>query len=582
MQFNGIVWALLVAAGAVALAVIVRTKWLQSHTLRKCVLLSVVLHAVVAVVCTCLGGRSPASWGTHEAGRMTMLVVAAEEPSEVLTLNDTAELDQFPLPEARLLSTDAVSDAASTDTASTDTAMAVAGPLDGDRVAAGEPAQVSAAPPADHVPLLEVAGDEGRREETEAGQDAEPEQAKEEAMPVAAAGSSLPATDASPALPSAGAVPAASAAAAVPAVYADRMTGRRASAAAARGGSQETERAVQAALAWLAAAQSSDGRWSAVRHGGGVERSVPGHHRHAAGAHSDHGVTGLALLAFLGAGNTHREGGFSETVARGLRFLTEHQRADGSLAGDAEFFAALYCHGMAAIAVAECCGMTGDKTLQSPLQKAVRYTLSMQSPSTGGWRYAAGDKGDTSQLGWQVMLLSSARHAGMVGLERAESRAGVFLQSVSSGRAGGLAAYRPGERPSVVMTAEALASRLFLGMPTDHPCVAEAVDLLARTPPDSRSPNAYAWYYSTLASFHAGGPQWEAWNSQLQAALLPLQRRGVSGLDGSWDPDPVWGGHGGRVYSTAMAAMTLEVYYRHLPMHRLALPIAGVPGQSPR
>jgi hypothetical protein len=30
----------------------------------------------------------------------------------------------------------------------------------------------------------------------------------------------------------------------------------------------------------------------------------------------------------------------------------------------------------------------------------------------------------------------------------------------------------------------------------------------------------------------------------------------------------VWGGHGGRVYATAMAAMTLEVYYRHLPMHR--------------
>jgi hypothetical protein len=368
MQFNGIVWALLLASGAVALAVIVRTKWLQSHTLRKCVLLSVVLHAVVAVVCTCLGGRSPASWGTHDAGRMTMLVVAAEEPSEVLTLNDTAEADQFPLPQARLLSADAGSDAASTDAASTDaastdaastdaastdTAMAVAGPLDGDRVAAGEPAQVSAAPPADHVPLLEVAGDEGHREETEAGQDAEPEHAQEKEMPLAAAGSSLPATDASPALPSAGAVPAASAAAAVPAVYADRMAGRRASAAAARGGSQETERAVQAALAWLAAAQSSDGRWSAVRHGGGVERSVPGHHRHAAGAHSDHGVTGLALLAFLGAGNTHREGGFSETVARGLRFLTDRQRADGSLSGDAEFFAALYCHGMAAIAVAE-------------------------------------------------------------------------------------------------------------------------------------------------------------------------------------------------------------------------------------
>jgi hypothetical protein len=368
----------------------------------------------------------------------------------------------------------------------------------------------------------------------------------------------------------------------VPAIYADRTAGRREQAAAARGGSQETERAVQAALAWLAAAQSGDGRWNAARHGGGVERAVQGHHRQGAGARSDHGVTGLALLAFLGAGNTHQDGSYAETVARGIRFLVERQRADGSLAGDAEFFAALYCHGMAAIALAECCAMTGDASLRPPLEQAVRYTLSMQSPATGGWRYAAGDKGDTSQLGWQVMLLSSARQAGLSGFESAEVRAGAFLQSVSSGRAGGLAAYRSGERPSFAMTAEALASRLFLGLPPDHPCVAEAVDLLARTPPDSRSPNAYAWYYATLASFHVGGPQWEAWNRHLQAALMPLQRRDASTLDGSWDPDPVWGGHGGRVYATALSAMTLEIYYRHLPMHRRPSPVAAVPGESRR
>jgi hypothetical protein len=68
------------------------------------------------------------------------------------------------------------------------------------------------------------------------------------------------------------------------------------------------------------------------------------------------------------------------------------------------------------------------------------------------------------------------------------------------------------------MTAEALVCRLFLGMPADHPCVGEAVELLARSPPETRSPNAYAWYYATLASFHAGGPQWDSWNRQLQAA----------------------------------------------------------------
>jgi hypothetical protein len=549
MHTSGIVWSVLAAGAAVSLAVIVRTKWLQSHTLPKCVLLSVVLHAVVAAVCSCLGGLSPASWGRSDSGPMTMVVVAAEDPAE-----------------ERVLAADGSS-------------IAAEPVADGIDVAGLEAATRSAtteapvAPPLDHVPLLEVA------KEDEAEEEPHPEAPEQTALAAVEAASASAIVDHSPAPPVAGGAAAPSH---VPPLYADRVAGRRSAAAVARGGSVETERAVQAALAWLAAAQSADGRWNAARHGGGEERSVPGHHRHGVGAKSDHGVTGLSLLAFLGAGNTHREGPSSEAVARGIRFLVDRQRADGSLAGDAEFFAALYCHGMAAIALAECCAMTGDAALRPPLEKAVRYTLSMQSPSTGGWRYAAGDKGDTSQLGWQVMLLTSARQAGLTGMESAEARARTFLQSVSSGRAGGLAAYRPGERPSVAMTAEALACRLFLGMPADHPCVGEAVDLLARSLPETRSPNAYAWYYATLASFHAGGPQWEAWNRQLQAALLPLQRRESSGLDGSWDPDPVWGGHGGRVYSTAMAAMTLEVYYRHLPMHRQTMPIAGVPSQPPR
>ena len=549
MDTSGIVWTLLAAGAAGALAWIVRTKWLQSHTLPKCVLLSVVLHAVVAVACSCLGGLSPASRGQSDGGPMTMVVVTAEDPVDGLMPTD-GDASVAAEPVADVI-----------DVAGLEAAIRSA------------TAEASVVPPAEHVPLLEVASEDEATGET---QPVEPEQAEVAAVEAASVSAIV---DHSPA-PSA---PVGTAAAtAVPPVYADRVPGRRAAAAAARGGSLETERAVQAALVWLAAAQSSDGRWSAARHGGGVERSVQGHHRHGAGAKSDHGVTGLALLAFLGAGNTHQEGPSSEVVARGVRFLVDRQRADGSLAGDAEFFAALYCHGMAAIALAECCAMTGDAALRPPLEKALRYSLSMQSPATGGWRYAAGDKGDTSQLGWQVMLLASARQAGLTGLEPAEARARTFLQSVSSGRTGGLAAYRPGEKPSVAMTAEALVCRLFLGMPADHPCVGEAVELLARSPPETSSPNAYAWYYATLASFHAGGPQWEAWNRQLQAALLPLQRRESSGLDGSWDPDPVWGGHGGRVYSTAMAAMTLEVYYRHLPMHRQNLPIAVAPGQPMR
>jgi len=517
------------AVAATGLALLVRTRWLQSRTLEKCVGISLLVHAVLAVVCALVGGLSPASWGTRDEGRMTMQVVLAEE-------DDAPAVAEGDAP--------AVGERAVEDL----------------EPPAAEPAAVveavAAKPPADVVPLLEAPPEPVHEESASASADA------------AAAADHAVAPDNAATKPESSRVPA---------VYADRVGARRAAAAAARGGSQETERAVEAALAWLAAAQADDGRWSAVAHGAGRGRAAGGQHRPETGARSDHGVTGLALLAFLGAGSTHRDGPHAVTVDRGVRLLVTRQRPDGSLAGDAEFFAALYCHGMATLALAECASLSGDAELVPPLDRAIRHTLAMQHPVTGGWRYAAGDRGDTSQLGWQVMALESAAQAGVGGLEGARARARTFLAGVSSGVAGGLAAYRPGERPSVAMTAEALVCRLFLGMPADHPAAAEALVAIGRAMPERSNYNSYAWYYATLASFHAGGPQWDAWNRRLQAALLPLQRREGGPLDGSWDPDAVWGGHGGRVYSTALSAMTLEVYYRHLPMHQRGPRMAAAP-----
>ncbi len=530
MQASEIALAVLAALATVGVIALVRTRWLQTHTLQKCVGLSVGLHAVLAMVAAFLGGWSPASWGTKDEGRLTMMVVLADEESGDEQPADAAPAGDDPTEGA----------AAATE----EFANPAAPPLVSLADASAPPA------PADLVPLLEAPADEAPADA--AADDPQAEPGGESSATVAASGGSPQPR--------------------VPDAYADRTGDRRAAAAAARGGSEQTEQAVHAALDWLARTQSSDGRWNAARHGAGQGVAGSGQHRPEVGGRSDHGVTGLALLAFLGAGNTHRDGPYAANVARGIGFLADRQRPDGSLAGDAEFFAALYCHGMATIALAECTAMSGDEALRPTVDRAMRHTLAMQHPVTGGWRYAAGDRGDTSQLGWQVMALASAKAAGLGGGEGAEARARVFLASVSAGGAGGLASYRPGERPNVTMTAEALFCRLLLGMPADHPSAAEALGLLSRSPPTAADYNIYTWYYATLASFHAGGPQWEAWNRHLQAALLPLQHRSGGALDGSWDPDRVWGGHGGRVYATALAALTLEVYYRYRPLH----------GQSPR
>jgi hypothetical protein len=522
------VFAVLAAGGAI---VIVRTGWLQSHTMEKCIGLSVALHLVLAIVATFIGGWLPASWGTLDEGRMTMVVMLADEAAVDDSMVDSRNLADEP-PSDAPQNQPGLEEVASTDATPPLVPLAAAEPL---------------TPPPDAVPLLDAV-------------DAEPREAPLSDGPTTPSETADGGTTPSPG---------------VPAVYADRVGSRRTAAALARGGSQETEQAVQAALAWLARTQSSDGLWNAARHGAGTGNRTGSQHPSDIGAKSDHGVTALALLAFLGAGNTHREGPYAGSVARGIAALAAAQRPDGSLAGNAEFFAALYCHGMATIAVAECLAMSGDTALEPVLERAIRHTVSMQHPQTGGWRYAAGDRGDTSQLGWQVMALYSARKAGLRGCEPAEARALSFLTSVSSGAAGGLASYRPGERPSFPMTSEALFCRLLHGLPADHPAAGEALALLARSAPGASPYDIYSWYYATLASFHAGGPQWDIWNARLQAVLLPLQHRSGGPVDGSWDPDRVWGRHGGRVYATAMAALTLEVYYRHQPAHgrssRLAL-----------
>ena len=526
MNAAAIVWAGFAVALSVGLVVIVRTRWLQSRTLEKCVALSAGLHAALALICGFVGGWSPRSVGLLDEGPMTMVLAVSEvgpdeSSTEAIGAGDTARDASPDLPP----------------------------PL----VPLPPSADAPVSPPEDHVPLLATAGDE---------------QASEVEPPPSTVAAATDGEGEDP-------VEVTPRPHAIPAVYADRSAGRRAAAAQERGGSEATERAVGAALRWLVESQEADGRWHAARHGAGIERTAEGRERRGVGGRTDHGVTGLALLALLGAGNTHRDGPHAEAVARGLRFLQGRQRPDGSLAGEAEFFAALYCHGMATIAVSECLALTGDQALAATVERAVAHTLALQHPHTGGWRYAAGDRGDTSQCGWQVMVLATARQAGLRGFEAAEARARLFLQSVSSGTAGGLAAYRPGERPSMAMTAEALYCRLVLGATATDAATTEALTMIAGSPPTRSTANAYAWYYATLAAFHAGGPQWDRWNARLHEALLPMQQ-----ADGSWDPDPVWGGHGGRVYSTALSAMTLEVYYRHQPIHLRGQRLAANPAET--
>ena len=352
---------------------------------------------------------------------------------------------------------------------------------------------------------------------------------------------------------------------AMPAPLQARVTSDRIKIAQQRGGTLQTEAAVAAALEWLAGNQSADGRWDADAHGAGRENKVLGHDRGGAGKNADTGITGLALLAFLGSGETHLEGEHRTTVQAALEFLLASQAENGSLAGSSEFFAAMYCHGIATLALSEAYAMTGDVRLKSGVERAIRYTITSQHIG-GGWRYQPHDSGDMSQFGWQVMALKSAEMGGFEIPDETRARMIRFLRSASSGQSKGLASYRPGDRISRTMTAEALVCRIFLSAENSPAAVDEATVYIQEELPRRGAVNLYYWYYGTLAMFQRQDRKWEQWNAALQQELLPLQRLDADQA-GSWDPDAVWGGYGGRVYSTAMATLCLEVYYRYLPLY---------------
>ncbi len=160
----------------------------------------------------------------------------------------------------------------------------------------------------------------------------------------------------------------ANAASEIPEMYKLRVMPNRSDVTRHHGGSPETEKAVQAALKWLADNQAADGRWKAGEHGAGRDENVLGHARQNAGSEADTGVTGLALLAFLAAGNTHQQGEYKDNIRHGLEFLLRSQARDGNLGGSAAIYEFMYCHAMATCALSEVFGMTHEERLREPVQ----------------------------------------------------------------------------------------------------------------------------------------------------------------------------------------------------------------------
>ena len=334
------------------------------------------------------------------------------------------------------------------------------------------------------------------------------------------------------------------------------------------GGTNETEAAVARGLEWLAKHQSPDGSWSLNRfHTAGDCRN----RCDALGQNCDTAGTALALLPFLGAGNTHLQGQYASNVARGIDWLVNQQQSNGNLWGGGLPLSQMYAHGQAAIALCEVYGMTQDQKLQVPAQRSLDFIVAAQH-SAGGWRYFPGQPGDTSVVGWQIMALRSGQMAYLNVPQESFDAASRFLDSVQQDSSGGEYEYQAGSGTSPTMTAEALLCRQFSGWPKNHTGLQSGVRwLLEKSPPRREDPNMYYWYYATQVMHHMGGDEWERWNLKMRDVLVDLQVTDGHAA-GSWTPTVGHDQFGGRLYMTALAVCTLEIYYRHMPLYQQHAP----------
>ena len=363
-----------------------------------------------------------------------------------------------------------------------------------------------------------------------------------------------------------------------------RSKAGRAAAVAKRGGNSASEAAVTKGLLWLALHQYPDGGWSYDHSLGECKGqcSQPG----SLQADCRNAATGMALLAMLGAGQTPYNGDFQKEVQQGVAFLLKNSAPVGAgldVRGQFSGNTGMYTQAIAATALCEILAMTKHefddakfdkemqrdnskrfalmKQLRPPAEAAIAFILNAQHKPTGGWGYSPGTAGDTSILGWQIMALKSAVHAGIPIPGSNIIAANQFLTSVQT-EDGWFGYNSPQKKAST--TAIGMISRMLSGMDREHPQLRMGIANLSATGPAFN--NMYYNYYATQVMMHYGGEEWQKWNSVMRDHLVKTQVQ-EGHAAGSWN---IAGGHGavaGRLYMTCLCTMTLEVYYRHLPLY---------------
>ncbi len=355
-----------------------------------------------------------------------------------------------------------------------------------------------------------------------------------------------------------------------------RTGGGRRRAVIRNGGTRASETAVVADSRFLQRHQSADGHWSAAAW---PLQSTLDDKADGIGtwtdASADRSCTALATLAYLGAGYDHRTPSrYKAMVLGAVTWLVGQIGADGRCDPDPEVQAGVVT------ALAEAYGMTADPTLRQPTQMAIDALLKQQH-AIGGWAAsgrAEDDHLDAVASTWCVMALKSALASGLNvrdSLNRAKSYFTTAWQAANPdwqrldpmvGRSTFPAVYDAATHQA--HAPDRAAAGAWMAVMLGHHAGSQQLDTLTNRvldqPPLAPPFDPLHVYWGTLACFQRGGAKWLTWNATMRDVLVNLQRTDLPDA-GSWDPS-IYGATGtrwGRLLSTAITTLDLEIYYRY-------------------
>ena len=314
---------------------------------------------------------------------------------------------------------------------------------------------------------------------------------------------------------------------------------------------REVREIYERGLTYLADSQQEDGSWQ--------------------GGYQGPGVTGMAMMCFLAAGEDPNFGPYSQTIRKAVRNIVDAQDAKTGYFGDS-----MYHHGFAMLAMAEAYGAVDDsqlwrsrpgakeqskKSIGNTLELAVRSAVTSQKKNPlAAWRYSPdATDADTSVSGAVMVGLLAARNAGIeVPDESIDGAIKYFASMTSDSGSVGYSGGFGGGFGTESIARTSIATLVFaVAKCKDLPQYKAAIGALtSNLEAEASNWKDYGRYYQSQALFQGDMEAWEKWNR-----LLIDRLKGAQADDGSFAGDL------GPTVSTSLSLLSLALNFRFLPIY---------------